>query len=311
MMNSQRSLDDFFEQRTVFPDIDARERFNRLIGIDDKILRLKKALGLLINSSGLRKWFTEYHPNADSLIETMLRRPALIVLSGDVGSGKSELAETIGDAVARQEDIEVTLLPLSLSTRGEGRVGEMTKLISEAFDHALKEANKLKSSSGAPRGGVILLIDEADALAQSRENTQMHHEDRAGVNAFIRGIDRIANNNIPAAVIMCTNRIGALDPAIKRRASDILTFTRPNEEQRFSVLSGPLRQLGFDSDGVSKIVKATGPNESRSYGFTYSDLIQRLIPSIVLDSYPEKAVTAQGALSVVQTIEATPPFKEQ
>ena len=99
------SLDDFFEQRTVFPDIDARERFNRLIGIDDKILRLKKALGLLINSSGLRKWFTEYHPNADSLIETMLRRPALIVLSGDVGSGKSELAETIGDAVARQEDI--------------------------------------------------------------------------------------------------------------------------------------------------------------------------------------------------------------
>ena len=118
----------------------------------------------------------------------------------------------------------------------------------------------------APRGGVILLIDEADALAQSRENTQMHHEDRAGVNAFIRGIDRIANNNIPAAVIMCTNRIGALDPAIKRRASDILTFTRPNEEQRFSVLSGPLRQLGFDSDGVSKIVKATGSNESRSYG---------------------------------------------
>ena len=29
----------------------------------------------------------------------------------------------VGDAVARQEKIDITLLPLSLSTRGQGRVG--------------------------------------------------------------------------------------------------------------------------------------------------------------------------------------------
>lgn len=70
----------------------------------------------------------------------------------------------------------------------------------------------------------MLLIDEADALAQSRENAQMHHEDRAGVNAFIRGIDRIANQKLPAAVLMCTNRLKALDPAVQRRAAEVLTF---------------------------------------------------------------------------------------
>ena len=40
-------------------------------------------------------------------------------------------------------------------------------------------------ASRSGRGAVILLVDEADALAQSREAAQMHHEDRAGVNAFL------------------------------------------------------------------------------------------------------------------------------
>jgi hypothetical protein len=33
-------------------------------------------------------------------------------------------------------------------------------------------------------------------------------------------VDRIANAALPAAVIMCTNRLDALDPAVKRRAAD-------------------------------------------------------------------------------------------
>ena len=86
------------------------------------------------------------------------------------------------------------------------------------------------------KGAIIFLVDEADALAQSREMSQMHHEDRAGVNAFIRGVDQVKNEQIPVAIIMCTNRLNALDPAIKRRSIDILTFHRPNELQRYLIL---------------------------------------------------------------------------
>ena len=67
-----------------------------------------------------------------------------------------------------REKIEITLFPLSLSTRGQGRVGEMTQLLSAAFEYTVDEAGKLKSRSGRARGAVILLVDEADALAQSR-----------------------------------------------------------------------------------------------------------------------------------------------
>ena len=309
-MTTRPTIDELFDRRIALPDVEARERLHRLVGLDDHKTRLGKMLGLLINPSGVEAWLSKHHPGARGVLDTVLRRPPLVVLAGDVGSGKSELAETIGDEVARREDINIILFPMSLSTRGQGRVGEMTQLLSAAFDYVQEEAQKHKDISGTSRGAVILLVDEADAIAQSREASQMHHEDRAGVNAFIRGIDRLANSKLPAAVIMCTNRIGALDPAVQRRATDILTFTRPVSEQRAAVLAPHLRQLGFSQAQIAAVVDATGPNQHGAYGFTFSDLTQRLLPTIVLDAYPDGPVDADRALKITKAIAATAPFRD-
>jgi len=309
-MNTKPMLNELFERSIVYPDVDAQERLSSLVGLDEQKKRLTNVLSLLINPDGLQAWFKKHHPSAKKIIKTILRRPALVVLAGDVGTGKTELAETIGDVIARQENIEITLLPLSLSTRGQGRVGEMTQLLSAAFDHTIAEAKKFKSSSEKARGAIILLVDEADAIAQSREAAQMHHEDRAGVNAFIRGIDRISNSKLPAAVIMCTNRLGALDPAIRRRAADTLIFERPNEEQRLAMIEPSLKELGFTNDQINDIVGATGAKNGINYGFTSSDLVQRLLPTIVLDAYPDKSVKSTRALEIARSIHPTPPFKE-
>jgi AAA+ superfamily predicted ATPase len=309
-MTTRPSLDELFERRLSYPDPDAMDRLAHLVGLDDHKSRLTKILALLVNPHGLEIWAKKHHHGATDLLNTVLRRPPLVVLAGDVGSGKSELAETIGDAVARQEKIDITLFPLSLSTRGQGRVGEMTQLLSAAFDYTVEEATKLKGTSNRSRGAVILLVDEADALAQSREAAQMHHEDRAGVNAFIRGIDRIGKGRLPAAVIMCTNRLGALDPAVKRRAADILAFERPNELQRHAVLDRALKQLGFSQTNITAIVTATGVVKGRAYGFTFSDLTQRLLPTIILDAYPDHSVAPGRALEVAQTMIPTTPFMD-
>ena len=53
-------------------------------------------------------------------------------------------------------------------------------------------------------------------MAQSRELGQMHHEDRAGVNALIRGVDYL---------VMCTNRLEALDHAVPIRRRKIESLT--------------------------------------------------------------------------------------
>jgi len=306
------SFEELFEQPFEYPDIEMRERFSDLIGLDEHKSRLTKILSLLINPDGIRSWAEKYHPDSDRIVNLVLKRPPLVVLEGDVGCGKTELAITIGDTVARQEKIGITLLPLSLATRGQGLVGEMTKLISSAFDYTIEKATKLKSQAGSSRGGIILLVDEADALAQSREANQMHHEDKAGVNAFIRGIDRIANGKLPAAVIMCTNRLSSLDPAIKRRSADIIKFERPNETQQLAVVTKPLKELGFSQKQVEELISKVNNKhtDSLGYGYSFSDLMQRLLPSIILDAYPNNPVGFEQAFNIAQSILPTPPFKD-
>jgi AAA+ superfamily predicted ATPase len=299
-----------FERAIQYPDPDARARLGRMIGIDEEKARLSKLLGLLVNAAGFRSWADRHHPDGGLMVDTVLKRPPLVILAGDVGSGKTELAQTIGDAVARQEEIQITLLPLSLATRGQGKVGEMTTLLTAAFDHTASEARKLKSDKGS-KGAVILLVDEADALAQSREALQMHHEDRSGVNAFIRGIDRLAIEQLPAAVIMCTNRGGALDPAVRRRAAEMFSFERPNDDRRRDVLEPRLKPVGFSDADIAKLVKATGPRCKGAVGFTYSDLTQRLIPAMALDAYPDGPMTSGRALEIAAGMLPTPPFNEQ
>ena len=303
-------MQSLFERKMAYPQPNARERLARLVGLDEHKEKLTKILALLVHPGGLMRWGDEHHPGARQLIDSVLHRPPLVILAGDVGSGKTELAETIGDAVARQEDIEVHLLPLSLAARGKGKVGEMTQLISAAFDYTVKEANTLQKD-GRSDGAVILLVDEADALAQSRETAEMHHEDVSGVNAFIRGIDRLANGRLPAAVIMCTNRYEALDPAVKRRAAELLIFERPDDAMRRRLLQPKLEELGFTSEQLERMVSATGPHNGSDIGFTFSDLTQRLIPSIVLDAYPNRAIDPERAIAVAERLQPTPAFRDE
>jgi SpoVK/Ycf46/Vps4 family AAA+-type ATPase len=106
---------------------------------------------------------------------------------------------------------------------------------------------------------------------------------------------------------MCTNRYDALDPAVIRRAAEILVFGRPDAENRRKLLSPKLDELGFDEDEIDAIVAATGPRDGRA-GFTFSDLTQRLIPAIVLDAYPDRPILPDRALKIAQEMAATAPF---
>jgi AAA+ superfamily predicted ATPase len=217
-----------------------------------------------------------------------------------VGTGKTALARSFGDPIARRFKIMVRVMVLSLKARGSGAVGQMTKLIGAAFAQARETA-----TSSAP---VVLLIDEADALAQSRENSQMHHEDRAGVNALIRGLDGLTEGRRPVLVVMCTNRLDAVDPAVRRRAAGVFRFERPNLQQRISLLTQALSPAGFSAAEIGAIATATGEAAGRKYGCTYSDLVQRLLPELVLDALPDSRLNAVNAVRVANSFAPTPPF---
>lgn len=299
-----------FEDVVVLPDVRGQQAYDHLVGLDEYKERLVKEVLLLLDPGQLQDWNREHHKGKLAAVDLFSSRPPLFVLAGDVGTGKSALAKSFGNEVARRSKVRIELHALSLNSRGSGAVGEMTRLISGAFKQVNTAVAKTRGADGKAGRGIIMLIDEADALAQSREMTQMHHEDRAGVNALIRGIDDLAAAHLPVAVIMCTNRLGALDPAVRRRAAVVFEFHRPNEEQRFAVLKDGLAGSGLTVGDLEALSKATGKSHGRAYGFTYSDLTQRLVPSLVLDAFPTNPITASRALEVANSILPTPPFED-
>lgn len=294
-----------FEAVLNYPDSGAARTLAQLVGLDEVRDRMLKHAELLLNPKRLETWSTTHHGKRIALVESLQDRSPLFIFAGDVGTGKTALAEAIGDVLARASRVPVSLFRLSLNVRGSGAVGQMTKLLSDAFAAVRDRGAQAVDAAGNPQAAIILLIDEADALGQSRDLAQMHHEDRAGVNALIRGIDTLAANRIPVVVIMCTNRLDAIDPALQRRAADIFLFGRPNDEQRAEVLMKALSDVGFTEAQIRKLVAATGPQEGRP-GFTYSDLRQHLLPGILLDAFPDRPVNFERALDIAKGMSPTP-----
>lgn len=302
---------EIFEDVVILPDTRGQQAYDRLVGLDEYKERLVKEVLLLLDPGQLQDWNKKHHKGKLAAIDLFASRPPLFILAGDVGTGKTALAKSFGNEVAKRSKVRIELHALSLNSRGSGAVGEMTRLISGAFKQVHTAVAKTRNAEGKAGRGIIMLIDEADALAQSREMSQMHHEDRAGVNALIRGIDDLAASHLPVAVIMCTNRLGALDPAVRRRAAVVFEFHRPNKEQRLAVLRVGLDGSGLTVGDLEVLAKVTGRTNGRAYGFTYSDLTQRLIPSLVLDAFPMNPITASRALEVLDSVLPTPPFEDK
>jgi SpoVK/Ycf46/Vps4 family AAA+-type ATPase len=302
---------DLFEDVVALPDPRGQTEYDRLVGLDEYKARLVKETLLLVDPGQLRDWNKKHHGGHLAALDCFHSRPPLFVLAGDVGTGKTALARSFGNQVARLAKVRIELYALSLNARGNGAVGEMTRLISSSFKQVREAVGKTRGGDGKAGRGIILLIDEADSLAQSREASQMHHEDRAGVNALIRGIDELAHDRLPVAVVMCTNRLDALDPAVRRRAAAVFEFARPTREQRLAVLTAGLSGSGLSNRDLGHLADATGESHGRHYGFTYSDLTQRLIPTLVLDAFPESGLVGTRAAEVAKGLKPTPPFREQ
>jgi hypothetical protein len=302
-------IEGLFARTEDFPNSHAAGRLAELVGLDEIMERLVADATILLDPTVMTAWSTEVHGDVVPAVTALLDRTPLFVFAGDVGVGKTEVAEVLGQAIAIHSGADVTLYPLSLTARGRGAVGEMTMLLTRAFDVVNREYARARGRDGRADSMGVLLIDEADALAQSRELAQMHHEDRAGVNAVLRGIDNMRVAKLPVLTILCTNRLDALDPAIQRRAAAIELFDRPTHEQRAALLRRLLAGTALTWADIDALAAATGESNSTSHSFTYSDLRQRLVPEIVLAAYRSKAkIDMVLALDVLARTPATRAF---
>lgn len=280
----------FFETERIYPDPEVRRLYDRLVGIDDHKRRLLLELELLLYPDRLSDWSRKHHGKVIRGCEIMAHRAPLVLLEGDVGCGKTVLAETIGDPLTELAGGKVHLLKVNTQVRGTGMVGEMTDLIVQAFTQAEARADALR---GTP---LLLLIDEADALAAKRVDQHMHHEDKAGLNTLLQRIDGLRLGGRRIAVMFITNRPDALDPAVRRRAALRLTFRRPNDEQRAELFRQSIPEIELSAKQLRELVAATGPEAEKKYGvaYTWSDITDRLIPAALRDAYAARRPLAAG-----------------
>jgi AAA+ superfamily predicted ATPase len=304
-------IEGLFARTEEFPNPGAQTRLAALVGLDETRDRLVADAVVLLDPTFINDWSSRVHGDVIPAVGALLDRTPLFIFAGDVGVGKTELAEVLGQAISDEADADVTLYPLSLTARGRGAVGEMTTLLTRAFERVSRDFARARRADGKASAMGVLLIDEADALAQSRELAQMHHEDRAGVNALLRGIDGMRTDRLPVLTILCTNRLDAIDPAVRRRAAAIEMFERPDHAQRAALLARLLAGTKLQPDDIDELAEATGGTSDRNYGYTNSDLRQRLVPEIALSAYRRAvAVDKQTALEVASRTTATRPFDQ-
>jgi len=293
----------FFETERVYPNPEARAAYDRLVGIDEHKRRLLLELELLLCPDRLAEWSRQHHGQVNHACAIMANRAPLVLLEGDVGCGKTVLAETVGDPLADHAGGQVHLLKVNTQVRGTGMVGEMTDLIVQAFTQADARADAL---GGVP---LLLLIDEADSLAAKRVDQHMHHEDKAGLNTLLQRIDGLRRGGRRIAVLFITNRPDALDPAVRRRAAVRLSFRRPNDEQRAELFRQALPEIELGTKLLRELVAATGAEAQKKYGvvYTWSDITDRLIPAALREAYAHRRPLAVAdLLHHARELEPTP-----
>lgn len=248
------------------PDRAAAQRYDSLLGLDSHKEALLSYLAMHFDTRRIERWSRKHHRKGLPALELVRSKSPLILLSGDVGCGKTALANTVGTPLAKELDRKVVCLETPSDLRGWGRVGEISARVTSAFEQAEARARDV--------GCGVLIIDEGDDLATDRSQMQAHHEDRAGLNVLVKRLDNVARSGAPLTVLLITNRLGAIDPAIVRRAGLHLTFQRPDAAIRREVFARVLDSVDYREEDLDTLVRAS---EQNGIPYSFSDITERLV----------------------------------
>lgn len=165
------------------------------------------------------------------------------LLYGPPGTGKSRLARHVA------RELSLDLYVARLDGLISSFLGSTSKNIRALFDFAAKTP-------------CILFLDEFDAIAKLRGDSQELGELKRVVNSFIQNLDTLGNQSI---IIAATNHHELLDSAIWRRFSYRLALDFPSPELRRKMWIAFIGPLQFTAREIELLVDL-------SEGFSGSDI---------------------------------------
>lgn len=155
------------------------------------------------------------HRSSSKLAEAGLLPRRKLLFWGPPGCGKTATAQWL----AHQLGLPCGVVRLaSLITSYVGETG----------------ANVQKVLQIANQTPMVLLIDEADAIAKSRDDENDIGELRRVVNTLLQGLDSFTSKD--SIVILASNHTHLFDGALWRRFDDVIEFPLPSEKERLEIL---------------------------------------------------------------------------
>lgn len=220
-----------FEKHTKIPLV----TFEDIGGLGNAIQRVRELVELPLK-----------HPEIFKRLG--IEPPKGILLYGPPGCGKTLLAKAIAN------EINAYFIPVNGPEIMSKYYGESEQKLREIFEHAKKNAP------------AVIFIDEIDSIAPKREEVVGEVEKRV-VAQLLTLMDGLETRG-DVVVIAATNRINAVDPALRRpgRFDVEIEVPLPDKSGRLEILQIHTRNTPLADDvDLVKLAEIT-------YGFTGADL---------------------------------------
>ena len=155
------------------------------------------------------------HRSIGRLAEAGLKARSKLLFWGPPGCGKTATAQWLA------QQLGLAFGVVRLSTLITSYVGETG-------------ANVQKVLQTASQTPMVLLIDEADAIAKSRDDDNDVGELRRVVNVLLQSLDSFSSNQ--SIVVLASNHTHLFDNAVWRRLDDVVEFPLPSDKDRVTLL---------------------------------------------------------------------------
>ncbi len=254
--------------------------FSDVAGLDDIKATMTRNFISIVKNPDVAKTFRIEPPNG-------------MLLWGPPGNGKSFLSQKLAEESGLYY---TTVNPGDLSSIYiHGTQG----LISEMF-------NKCERMAARKKSGVLLLLEEFDALVPNRGTTDGDSNSRNDeVAEFLTRLNNCASKGV--YVIATTNRIDAIDPAVMRkgRMDEVIYVDLPDEEVRRKLIDLELRDRPHDDVDMARLVKLTAGFSSGDIAYLVKESARKAFELTI--AAPDKNVANITQESLEATISNSHP----